>query len=152
VVAAGRCRSLTAQLPNLLFGAKESIKTLQRLIQSCLDMFLSNGSSVYLSQGGYSSAVISHHQPSIVYSAAAHPAVYTGYGSYHNAVVSTNVALQNPHDPFARAVAAKEYRRMKKISGSTITGKSLALPPKALGMHIPAIAHPSFGQSFVSVR
>ena len=86
------------------------------------------GNHVYTSLDGYAPSMHPGYYGSVAHSAA--PAtVYTGYGSYHNAAIAADIAMQNPHDPIARAIARQEYKRMKKISGSTITGQPLAIPP-----------------------
>jgi hypothetical protein len=77
---------------------------------------------------------------------AAPAAVFTGYGSYHNAALAADFAMQNPHDAIAREIARKEYKRMKKISGRTITGQPLAIAPRQLQLR-----HPAHGIAFSPV-
>ena len=72
-------------------------------------MYLSAGHPhVLMSQGGYTSASLGRPLSSAHYSTTSVPGVFTGYGSYHNAALAADVAVQNPHDPIARAIAAKE--------------------------------------------
>jgi hypothetical protein len=71
-------------------------------------MYLSAGHHGLMTQGGYASASLSRVHSSSHYSVTSGPGVFTGYGSYHNAALAADVAVQNPHDPIARAIAAKE--------------------------------------------
>jgi hypothetical protein len=71
-----------------------------------MSMYLTAGHHGLMTQGGYASAFLSRPHSSAYVTSV--PGVFTGYGSYHNAALAADVAVENPHDPIARAIAAKE--------------------------------------------
>ena len=103
------------------------------------------GNHMYTSVDGDAPSLHPSYHGSFVHSAAP-AAVFTGYGSYHNAALAADFAMQNPHDAIAREIARKEYKRMKKISGRTITGQPLAIAPRQLQLR-----HPAHGIAFSPV-